>query len=223
MKLRLVLLAACCAFVPPANAATEPFPGCEVIDESGPARLVLRQLYDGSGAADKFSLSYEEKTPPRAAEGGSPAAVRIFLLGRGAIDAATLPDLLDKQGLFELRLYPAKPLDKPAVLSVTRGNLADLDGGLGLARLVLPEEAARAPYISAIESYKHWRSYADRDAQLTWVLGSSANHAELYDWGMVQISALDQARTALLDYAARFAGKDVRTMPVAFKPGRICS
>lgn len=226
MNQRIALFATACAFAAPASpasAAIEPFPGCEVIDESGPARLVLRQLYDGSGVPDKFSLAYEEKAPPRAAEGGSPAAVRIFLLGRGAIDPAMLPDLLDKQGVFELRLYPAKPLDKPAVLSVTRGALADLDGGLGLARLVLPEEAQRAPFLSAIETYKHWRSYADRDSQLTWVLSGTERYGQVQDWGTVPLEAFDKARTALLAYAGQFVGKDVRTMTVAFKPGRACN
>ena len=55
------------------------------------------------------------------------------------------------------------------------------------------------------------------------MLGSSANYAERYDWGMIDLTALDKARAALLAYAGQFAGKDLRTMAVAFKPGLSCN
>lgn len=94
---------------------------------------------------------------------------------------------------------------------------------LGLGKVVLPAQAEQAGFIAAGDTLANWRAYARSGAYLYWVLVGFNAEYDTIGGGEFAMASIDKAKAAMIGFTARFAGKDLRTVPVTFKPGRTCS
>lgn len=218
----LWLLAAAAAIQPAADASVPParpavLGRCEVIEQTAAGRIKLTEQFAPEGGVNKFAIEYLADIP--AEQAGAPAvSLRGYLLGAGAPVADLLGTPMGKFSMFELRIKPAKPLTEAAILSFARPT--DETSDLALGKWVAPDGANP---VSAYASYDGWRSAVADGGGLAWALRDAAKGGTPLAAGVVPLAAIDQARTAMLDFVRRFEGKDLRTVPIEFKPGRTCT